>query len=136
MYSFAPKCDTMNEMYPFLLLTETVCYISSIIVNFCYICMVCERCERAVSKEVSKYLNHSILNQKNSVFKGRGIPKALHTPSNYKDQNYQRFIRIFSLQLRKLPIELTMKELFTFNYGLLKSVSSMQYNLCFKFTNL
>lgn len=53
---------------------------------------------------------------------GKGVAKALHTPSNYQDRNYQRFIRIFSLQLRKQPIQLTMKEMFTFNYALLKSV--------------
>lgn len=53
---------------------------------------------------------------------GRGVARALHTPSNYQDQNYQRFIRIYSLQLRKQPIQIKMKEMFTFNYALLKSV--------------
>lgn len=47
--------------------------------------------------------------------------KALHTASDYDDSNYQRFIRIFSLQLKGQPIRITMKQMFTFNHGLLKS---------------
>lgn len=53
---------------------------------------------------------------------GKSISNALHTPSNYQDRDYQRFIRIFSLQLRKQPIEIKIKEMFTVNYALLKSV--------------
>lgn len=56
---------------------------------------------------------------------GRGVAKALHTTSNYHDQNYQRFIRIFSLQLQKQPIDIQMKQMFTFNHTLLKSVSNI-----------
>lgn len=52
---------------------------------------------------------------------------ALHTPSNYKDDNYQRFIRIFSLQLRKQPIQITIKDMFTFNFTLLKSVCMLPH---------
>lgn len=51
------------------------------------------------------------------------MSKALHTPSNYRDPNYQRFIRIFSLHMKEQPIQITMKQMFTFNYALLKSVS-------------
>lgn len=58
---------------------------------------------------------------------------ALHTPSNYQDRKYQRFIRIFSLQLRKQRIEITMKEMFTYNYALLKSVGvEPQKYYCFQ----
>lgn len=53
---------------------------------------------------------------------GGAMSKALHTPSNYRDQNYQRFIRIFSLHMKEQPIQITMKQMFTFNYALLKSV--------------
>lgn len=47
---------------------------------------------------------------------------ALHSHLNHDDPNYQRFIRIFSLQIMEQPITINMKHMFTFNYGLLKSV--------------
>lgn len=53
------------------------------------------------------------------------MTKALHTTSNYFNENYQRFIRIFSLQLKEQPIQITMKQMFTFNNSLLKSVSTI-----------
>ena len=61
-------------------------------------------------------------------WQGKSISKALHTPSNYQDRNYQRFIRIFSLQIRKQPIKLKMKQMFCFNFALLKSVSIYLYS--------
>lgn len=42
---------------------------------------------------------------------------------NDHSTNYQRTKRIFSLQLKKLPIRIQMKEMFTINYALLKSVN-------------
>lgn len=57
------------------------------------------------------------------LFQGKAISKSLHTQSNCNDSSYQRFIRIFSLQIKEQPIEITMKQMFTFNYVLLKSVS-------------
>lgn len=60
-----------------------------------------------------------------NLFQGKAVTKALHTPSNYHDQHYQRFIRIFSLQIKDQPIKITMKQMFTFNNALLKSVSSI-----------
>lgn len=56
------------------------------------------------------------------LFQGTAVARSLHTPSNYHDSNYQRYIRIFSLQLRKHPIKITMKQMFTVNHSLLKSV--------------
>lgn len=54
------------------------------------------------------------------------MSRALHMQSNYNDQNYQRFIRIFSLHMKQQPIKITMKQMFTFNYGLFKSVIMMK----------
>lgn len=45
----ARKTGNKNMKRIFFSFTETVFYISSIIINFCYICMISERCERAVS---------------------------------------------------------------------------------------
>lgn len=57
------------------------------------------------------------------MFQGTAVTRSLHTPSNYHDSNYQRYIRIFSLQLKEQPIKITMKQMFAFNHSLLKSVS-------------
>ncbi|XP_055303406.1 uncharacterized protein LOC129569037 isoform X1 [Sitodiplosis mosellana] len=74
-------------------------YLISINLNFWYLCMISERCQNA----------------------GKGVANALHTPSNYQDPQYQRFIRIFSIQLWKQPIQIKIKQMFTINYALLKS---------------
>lgn len=54
------------------------------------------------------------------------VAKALHMQSNYHDKHAQRLIRIFSLQIKQQPIQIKMKQLFTFNYTLLKSVSGSE----------
>lgn len=86
-------------------------------------------------RTLSKYCKH-ILSEKPRHEKvtrysrqGRRIPKLLHLPSNYHDRNYQQFIRIFSLQIVKQPIEIRMKDMFTFNHSLLKSVSGRIRNI-------
>ncbi|XP_031622568.1 putative gustatory receptor 2a [Contarinia nasturtii] len=81
------------------MIIQIVCFIISITVNFWYFCMISERCQNT----------------------GASVSNALHTPSNYFDRDYQRFIRIFSLQIRKQPIEIKMKQMFTFNHALMKS---------------
>lgn len=120
-------CFFLNyvELKYFFSFSEIICYMTSVTVNFWYICMITERCQKAVSLNLEMEFKISFSKIK-CLFvidtKGKGVAKALHTPSNYQDRNYQRFIRIFSLQLRKQPIQLKMKEMFTFNYALLKTV--------------
>lgn len=59
---------------------------------------------------------------------GKKLQRALHSASFNQDPNYYRHIRLFSLQLRKLPIKMQMKEMFTFNYAILKSVTIKSLN--------
>lgn len=61
---------------------------------------------------------------KQPLFQGKSVAKALHMHSNCLDSDYQRLVRLFSLQLQALPIKITIKELFTLNHALLKTVSS------------
>lgn len=53
---------------------------------------------------------------------GESLKMALHSGTEDEDQDYQRHTRIFSLQLRKLPIKMKMKDVFTLNYALLMKV--------------
>lgn len=69
------------------------------------------------------------LNDVHFLYQGKAVTKALHMPSNYHDTNYQRFVRVFSLQIKEQPIKVTMKQMFTFNHGLLKSVSLTMKNI-------
>lgn len=71
---------------------------------------------------------------------GKAIGKKLHTYPQHASQPFRRILRLFSLQMMQHPIEITIKELFTFNYVLLKSVSlnqifiiSNHYNFCSHF---
>lgn len=100
-----------------MFVADVVLYNSSLLISIWYLCWLSERCQNA----------------------GQAVARALHTPSNYHDTHYQRFIRIFSIQMKELPIRIRMKQLFTFNYSLLKSVIYWFYfiswlNLCSNIT--
>lgn len=104
------------------LFSDIMLYTSSITIVFWKFCMLAEKCQNMV---IWMEFYFEIQFFENIVYfcQGKAVARALHIPSNYHDENYQRFIRIFSLQMKDQPIKITMKHMFTFNYSLLKSVS-------------
>lgn len=95
-------------------------YNSSIGIVFWYFCMLSEKCQNMVKDIFLLILFYELFMQ---IFQqGEAVTRALHTTSDYYDSNYQRFVRIFSLQIKEQPIRITMKQMFTFNHSLLKSV--------------
>lgn len=92
------------NLFYFLNFSDIFLFNSSLVVVFCYFCLAAERCQNM----------------------GKAVSKALHKQSNFHDSHYQRHIRLFSLQLKQLPIKMMIKELFVFNYTMLKSVGWKQ----------
>lgn len=101
---------------------DIILYNSSLLIMFCYLCKISENCQNMVCflAKLVCFATEVIL--KTYPFQGKAVTTALHMPSNYQDQLYQRYVRIFSLQMREQPIRIILKQMFCFNYALLKSV--------------
>lgn len=106
----------------FRFIPDIILYNCSLLLMFWHFCMLSERCQNMVSAVICITFQ---MDDKKLILQGQAVAKALHVHSNFDDRTFDRFVRIFSLQMRKQPIKITMKHLFTFNYALLKSVSTI-----------
>lgn len=57
-----------------------------------------------------------------SVWQGKEIATVLHSHQNFRIDNYQRFVRIFSLHIQQQPIDITATNFLTINNALMNSV--------------